>query len=674
VLAACATPRARAPIAPKLAISHHFRGEQQEPRRSLQPEVVLWVSDVVGTERTEVHGIFGDSLYFNRGWSLFRRHLDSDRVEEISSDSANVTAIATDGGELFWVTGDCQVSSRRRPYLGGKCLANPHYLFVDSEHLYLFARKTPKWRQPVMTLWKMPRSGGNAHEVAELQNFERISGRSEPLVDGDAFYYIDLFGHVFRLGKHATTPTLFGQVPITGHGRLEFVDADAVYWSSDSGLVRAPKDGRTPTVIAQGTGSYANDGGKLYQATEDAIYRALPSGFWERIADLPATGALSSWRLWAVRGKLYAYDYKMMLRIDPSGPRTYRLLDLEPDDVAINSLALYGDDLFYATSDNFEAFHRASEDSPGSALWSLPKGGGTPRLLFDKAHFAAAPVFADGHVHYLGQDGTLYRRSLADLREVKLAARSQLAAKVGTRSQAPNDEPLPAISAKYPALPNLVALDAANVFWLDPALAVLARLPKRGGAAEIVARDLRQVTAMAVDPGYVYLAMRGKKTTLARIAKNGAGVAEVLATSQYEELPFAVADSGVVWVTPSGGDYSLDSGNAFGLMRETGFTPFGRVPNLSNDDGGWHASPICSFALSSDALYFSRCNSVAYRKSVLMRRSFDAKDRIIASGYTAAMLVTPAPDATYFAELGERTIAKGTPIVIDCCSIWVAPR
>ena len=429
LLVGCASAPETVPrTAPVLAMAYRFGDQERTAQGGLQPEVVLW-TDAYGREPLDVLGIVDDSLYYGRGWNLYRRHLDNDAVEKISSHSANVTAIATDGAELFWTTADCQVSSRRSPYLGGECLASPQYLFVDARHLYLFARKARTWRHPVMTLWKMPRSGGKARQVAELEDFGSISGRVEPLFDGNAFYYVDLYGHVLRLRKDDTKPERFGEVPTLQSVRLEFTDADAVYWTSSRGLVRAPKDGGRQTVIAEGSGSYAKAGAVLYQATQDAIYRAAPSGRWERIVELPSSGSLSSWRLWAVRGRLYAYDYKVLLRMDPGGPRAFRVLELEQgDDVGIKSLALGGNELFYTTGGNFETSFDEPEGSRGMSVWSMPKRGGTPRLLFDQVHLAAAPVFDTGAVRYLTKDGTLYRRSLSDLRPAQLSSRAELAA------------------------------------------------------------------------------------------------------------------------------------------------------------------------------------------------------------------------------------------------------
>ncbi|MBN1609952.1 MAG: hypothetical protein JW940_25215 [Polyangiaceae bacterium] len=124
--------------------------------------------------------------------------------------------------------------------------------------------------------------------------------------------------------------------------------------------------------------------------------------------------------------------------------------------------------------------------------------------------------------------------------------------------------------------------------------------------------------------------------------------------------------------TPSHED-GLDSDSAFGLVRDAGFVAFGTVPNPAQDRLGWFEASVCSLVLGPDAFYFSRC----YRHddaSVLMRHSFDGADRIIAWGFSAPVLVVPAADATYFAEVGRRTMAKGLPLVMDCCSIWVAPR
>ena len=167
--------------------------------------------------------------------------------------------------------------------------------------------------------------------------------------------------------------------------------------------------------------------------------------------------------------------------------------------------------------------------------------------------------------------------------------------------------------------------------------------------------------------------MHDDRTMLVRFSKEAGGAREVLATSPYGALPFAAAEHGTVWITPSGGEYDQDTGSAFGLMRNAGFVTFGNVPNPSHDQLGWSEAPICSFVLDPDAFYFSRCYE-RFDTSVVVRHAFDGTDRIVASGFTAPVLVVPAADATYFAEVGQRTTFKGMPLVVDCCSIWVAPR
>ncbi|WP_437989778.1 hypothetical protein [Sorangium sp. So ce145] len=441
--------------------------------------------------------------------------------------------------------------------------------------------------------------------------------------------------------------------------RTELVDSGFLYRRSGDYLMRQPARGGPAIPVARARDTlrseytFASDGRSLYRASQKALFRApLSGGAWQEVARLPP--ADRAWTIHPIAGKLYALSSRMLLRLDPEAPRARRLVVL--DGVPIGSIAVLGSALYYTT-----------RQETGDVLWVTPKRGGasTPALKLEQ--LGAAPALDEAHAFFLTVDGRLVRASLTGGSRETLVVSDDVARALSA------PEPYgygPSASREdlrgSPALPELVAVDATSVYWVDRAQRAALKLPKRGGSIEVLVRGLESPDKLAIDDLYVYLSDDGPGgTRLLRIDKTG-GRPEVLARARVPAFHFSASGEALFWAADD---------DLFSLSREDGFRALPRLGSLL--DRSMSHNVDCSFAARGGDVFYARCED-DWSSSLVVRRSGEQRAlRILGAHHRHPARLAVDADAVYILEVGTKAGPRSRVSGRErfhCCSIWAAPR
>jgi len=206
-------------------------------------------------------------------------------------------------------------------------------------------------------------------------------------------------------------------------------------------------------------------------------------------------------------------------------------------------------------------------------LWRLPKQGGTPELLYS----------GKGMVDFVLDGSELYTM-------------------VTTGSALPDDMVAVSVSSKTVKVlasnedASRVATDSTHLYWIGTNSTNLKRVPKTGGAVEVLSSALSQPRAIAVDGGFVYVS-NDFGNELLRVAATGGTPAKVwTAPTDAGQLDLIVptADS-VFWRTGASYTapalvYELPKGQA----QVTAVTGAEKATWLAADASSLYASPATS--------------------------------------------------------------------------------
>lgn len=460
------------------------------------------------------------------------------------------------------------------------------------------------------------------------------------------------------LSRAGGSPGVVANAPIgQSIDRIELVDSGFLYWRSGDYLMRQPAAGGPATPVSRARDTmrseytFASDGRALYRGSRASVSRApLSGGAWQEVATLPpADGA---WTIHPIAGKLYALSSRMLLRLDPEAPRARRLVAL--DGVPIGSIAVLGAELYYTT-----------RQETGDVLWAMPKRGGasTPALKLEQ--LGAAPALEEAHAFFLTVDGRLVRASLTG------GSRETLVMSDDVARALPAPEPHgPSASREdlwgSPALPELVAVDATSVYWVDRAQRAALKIPKRGGSIEVLVKGLEGPEKLAIDDLYVYVSDHGRSgARLLRVDKTG-GRPEVLARAQVSALHFSASGEALFWAADD---------DLFRLSREDGFRALPRLGSLL--DGSSFHDFNCSFAARGGDLFYARCEDDWSSSQVVSRSGEQRALRILGAQHRHPARLAVDADTVYILEVGTkagpRSRVSGRER-FDCCSVWASPR
>lgn len=633
-------------------------GHEDRPEHRTPAAVEVVLRDGWGTT---LHGVESDGIYYSRGGALYRKPLSDAPAEVVHSIEQPPRLVTSAGKEVIWVSADCEVTSSVQHGLGGECLASPADVFVDGETIYLFAFAPSKWRQPEMTLWTMPRRHAVAKKVATLPDFLQLFGASRPVFDGQYFYYMGLYGQVFRVSKHGGAPKRFLDLPVLEGHEMKLADGEAVYFSARGQLVRAPTNGGPAVAFAQiGNGGFARDATHAYLATERDLYVApVAGGTWEWVTGLPE----GAWQVRAMGGRVYVWDRDEVLRVTLNGPRPKPLLDL--DDVLVSALAATRRGLYFTTDENF-TFSEHSENQ----VFLLPARGGAPELAFRDQVFIGAPAFDDTHAYVHVADGSIRRHLLSDGTADIFVTPEAIAAALGVPLPPLNERITAAYHARSePELAKTVWVDATSVYWLDPSRFVVLRAAKGDGKPEIFARLPDRTWDLALDSDFLYLTHEVDEppgalpeyTALRRISKAHPALGELLAKPKY--VSFTLADSGVVWEAED---------RLFGISPVAGFRDLGGLILLPERETARY--PTKRLTGSGNDLFFVQTGDYDFEGAAVVRRTLDGRYTVLGSGYKEPIALTPSADTLYFVEAGSRAAAVSHRRRSWCCTIWAAAR
>jgi hypothetical protein len=174
---------------------------------------------------------------------------------------------------------------------------------------------------------------------------------------------------------------------------------------------------------------------------------------------------------------------------------------------------------------------------------------------------------------------------------------------------------------------------------------------------------------LALDDRYAYAStLEGRTVRLGRVPKSG-GPVEWLATSDDDDpVDFAPADAGVFWET-SGSLWALPGAPSADRKPRS----LGRIAP-PYDPASSQRLEISDLAVRGDTTFYVQRDSHSDGAQVVSHSRAHGWRRILGLGLTRPTLLRADDHAVYFLDAGIHTVAKGTPMIIGCCSIWTAPH
>ncbi len=288
-------------------------------------------------------------------------------------------------------------------------------------------------------------------------------------------------------------------------------------------IVRVPKDGGTPAVLRRSTiigsliGHVVADERFVYW-TEGKI------GDWKMMRRAKSTGEIDSVAHGSLRGPLERTPDGFVVEIFDEGlfamPDGKEARALVPGQYRISEMTVAGDDLYW------------TEYRPhnSTAILTMPRAGGTPSVLACGQPVASLITVA-------GKDLVWANLNIPPTGTKQIVA-------------LPREGGIPHVLVDVAGFPLALAADATSVYWVEasPEGYNLLRAPIGGGAparvgtapARTMHRDNRD--RIALDQTHVYWNAR---ESVARVAKGGGPVEEVVRLARGDVMSFAIDDHDV---------------------------------------------------------------------------------------------------------------------------------
>jgi hypothetical protein len=219
---------------------------------------------------------------------------------------------------------------------------------------------------------------------------------------------------------------------------------------------------------------------------------------------------------------------------------------------------------------------------------------------------------------------------------------------------------------EYPALPKLVALAGGVVYFVDPALHLLARVEAAGGEARVLGRIEGNPDALSVHEGAVYVHdSRHDGDALIRFDPTAGTPGVLLAMAHDAYLPFGPTTGGTAWV---------DDDDLLTWSSAGGFLSLGRLALLPEREP--RAPAPEDFATLGTDVFFSQSEDTSLHsgKSRVVRRGLAGAYSILAMNFEHPTLLTPTAEAVYVVEGGFAGGIMSNYSRIGCCAIWAVGR
>jgi hypothetical protein len=284
-------------------------------------------------------------------------------------------------------------------------------------------------------------------------------------------------------------------------------------------IVRVPKNGGPPTVLrrSQLIGHVLVDEKFVYW-TEGEI------GAWKMMRWSKSTGAIDSVAAGSLRGSLARTPDGFLVDIFDEGlfalPDGKEARALVPGKYRVSELAVAGDDLYWTEYG----------PSNSTAILTMPRAGGASHVLACGQPVASLLTVA-------GQDLVWANLNVPPIGTAQIVA-------------LPREGGVPRVLVDVPGHPLALAADATSLYWVQdgPDGYRLFRASIGGGAparvgtapARPMHRDNRD--RVALDQTHVYWNAR---ESVARVAKGGGPVEEVVRMARGDVMSFAIDDSDV---------------------------------------------------------------------------------------------------------------------------------
>lgn len=544
-------------------------------------------------------------------------------------------AIAGDARGIYWAAPDGSIGQAPDRSIAS-VPGGPRFLYVDTTDLYVFASTQAFPYDVGLALWAIPRGGGAARAVAELPGRDGVPDQ-RPVENADAFFFTHALS-VLRLSKRGElsriTDVSAKQVEVTKAGlpyafEAVLVDGGFVYLHGYPYLLRAPVGGGAATIVttlirqtnfgmwACGDRFYLDNDGSLHEAPR-------AGGAWRLLGSV--AGPVRD--VFERRGKLYVLGDRTLVRFEPIVRPDRRLVNVELENLM--ALGARGPNLYYTLSD-------ATPE-----IWSVPKTGGEPRLVMRTPQLAAAPVFDGDFIYLLDEDGAVLRAPLGGGPTTELGRKPR-----GARAE-------PSYERRDDLVPEALGVDAGFVYALDRDQGTMLRLPKTGGAPQVVAQGMRRPIRLAMGDGFAAVETADdNKWTLVRIPLAPVPAPPQPLATGDDPIPFAVVGPELRWTignqvfgqTAGGAPFPLRLSSYSHGARFTDLAFRGDTLVLATEHGGLHSE-------------------VPGRDAV----------RVLAAGQWAPSMLIVDDDAVYFADLGYHLQHKSEWARAECCSIWTAPR
>lgn len=579
-------------------------------------------------------GRAGTALYFrSQAGELWRAPLEGGPRSLVAKSVPEGVLFTGDAREVYWLTSSCELFAPPARRIGA-CVGSPHFVAVDVDAILVVASSQPNAGPTETQVWRIPRAGGEA----ERRALPALAPFSPLFFDGERLYYERSDHTLMSWPKTMERPAPFARQE-SGRRveRVHFADGRSLFYtarlaSDDSydqdQLIRADQHGGAPRVIATGcAGTVTGNDTSLYWL--DASFNVLRSapragGEWRAISQLPP----GEFELLAQPDGLLAWDGRSLLRVRANAPAPTRLHQTE---TSLEYLTQADHDL-YVVATPVEAV-----PSLRSELWQLPKRGGTPRSLL-RDELRSAPAVDRQNIYYRSQLGlSVARNGAAPRALVPVSALAGFAPRPSLRGF---DHREPSASS--------VALDATQVYWLEPERGVVLRVAKTGGPASALARLDEAPQLLALDATHVYFCTAGSPehpARLYRVAKSGRTAPEKLAELERDATSLRIGQHHA-W---------LADGVELARVPKRG----GAVEALREG--------ICDVDLTSAAAFFTDCSS---RGAVWRLGLADGKLDTLATSLTAPRYVAADERGVYFITIGVNEHPMSS--TFGCCSIWTA--
>ncbi|MDI1442597.1 DUF5050 domain-containing protein [Polyangium sp. 6x1] len=263
------------------------------------------------------------------------------------------------------------------------------------------------------------------------------------------------------------------------------------------------------------TNGIVADASGVYWTREDSVWRADPGGASpERLAQ----GFQSAYTLAMDADALYVVDYaEKLVRVDKDGSATVVLAENVGSAVAVDENRVY-----FTTTEG--VFRTSKDASDVESVASIPDADS---IALDDAY--------------------VYVRTIGNVGDS--SGRTVRVPKAGGEIE----EIAPPAPVAYHYFSHELAVDGANVYWVEPSAGTLMKAPKAGGTPVVLAKDLADPMSLTLDGGHVYVTLRSKdggsvdERGVIRVPKEGGAVEDVARGGRISAYDVAVDATHVYW-------------------------------------------------------------------------------------------------------------------------------